>query len=380
MANFINHTAFPALKFKTLDQNDCGFDIIVARVTYDVKIIKKQEKITLTQSKKQASLIYSDIHYNDPVRSSVEYESDLAPYKPKTDVIINATAFAPRGKASSCFDVAVKVGGKSKKLRIYGPRFWRLTPLGWVLEHPHAVDKLDVLYEYSSGGWYEVDNKTIASPSNHLGMGWYPDKYLKHCSEIRLPAPQIESTDTPIKSIDEIVTPEGFGFFGKSWRGRIEHAGTYDSAWVEKRHPYLPKDFDFRYWCGAHPALQIAHPQPYDDIPVELCGLIPADERFDQHVSFHIPVETLFVLVKTESGLGVTKDMLLDTIVIDMRARKVFCTYRIALTEELNTSEFQLRYIAAADRKSQRELAEKINGDASSSTFIPLPPGLIRKR
>jgi hypothetical protein len=375
-----NHSAFPALQYDGLDQNDTCFNIVVARITYDINIREKNGRITLVQSSEQVPLNYSDMHYKDPVHSSVQYESDLAPYKPETDVVINATAFSPDEKSTPFFEVAIQVDQSIKTLRINGPRFWKYGLSGWSLGHPEPIDSLDILYEYASGGWHEVDGETFASPNNPSGMGWYPNEYLKRCKKNRLPGPQIESKNIPINNIQELTIPEGFGFFGKSWRGRIEHAGTYDSAWVEERHPYLPRDFDFRYWCGAHPSLQIAHPKPSGNIPVVLWGLVPASEVPDQRVSFHVPVETLFVFVKTESGLGVTKDMLLDTIVIDMRARKVFCSYRITLAEELRASEIQLRHIAIEDRQKQTELAAAINQNASSSTFIPLPPSLSSKR
>ena len=64
----------------------------------------------------------------------------------------------------------------------------------------------------------------------------------------------------------------------------------------------------------------------------------------------------------------------LDTIVVDMNARKVWCTYRLALSEELELMEVQLRYIAADDREHQRRLAARMNPDPATREFVPLPP------
>ncbi|WP_312239696.1 DUF2169 domain-containing protein [Pantoea sp.] len=380
MNGFINYTAFPALQYQGIDQKDRQFTIVVARVTYDIEIKESKAALKLAPLAEQSSLIYSDVPCKASPHSCIEFESDLAPYKPKTDVVIHAAAYAPNGKAASEFEVAAKVGESIKKLRIHGPRYWRATPVGWGLSPAKPIDKLDISYEYASGGCYEMNNQIFASPANPSGMGWYPEEYLKKCQINRLPAPQVESAHAPVKYISEIITPAGFGYFGKSWRGRIEFAGTYDRVWLEKRHPYLPEDFDFHYWCGAHPDLQIAHPQPCDTLPVELQGLISAYEIPDQRVYFHIPVETLFVFVKTALGVGVAKDMLLDTLVIDMRNRKVFCTYRVTLAEELEAIETELRYIATAERETQKRLAEVMLNNHSASTFIPLPSSLLIKR
>ncbi|WON76729.1 DUF2169 domain-containing protein [Serratia sp. UGAL515B_01] len=378
MANFKNYSFFSALQYKGIDQNDTGFHVVVARVVYDMKI-EKNNQCALTLSSKQESLNYSDINYKDMSRSSVKYESDLAPYKPKTDIIINATAYSPHDQATPSFNVSVMIGNYKKSLRIHGPRSWLFTPLGWSLGFPKPIKQLDITYEYASGGWYESEDKTIASPNNPLGMGWYPAEYLKTCKVTELPAPQIESETLPVVSIKELILPEGFGFFGRGWHGRIEYAGTYDNAWVENRHPYLPEDFNFRYWCGAHPTLQISHPKPCDNIPVELFGLLPASEIADQHIRIQIPVETLFIFFNTEFRLGITKDMILDTIIIDMNARKVFCSYRITLAEELNVTEIQLRYIAVDHRQKQIDRATAMRQDLSSTEFIPLPPSLLNK-
>lgn len=376
MDPFINYTAFPAMLYEAIDQNDEGFTIVAARVTYDL-LIPDDGRARLKLSPTQSPLCKGDEHYGDPSKSSVMGESDLAPYKPKTDVVINAAAYAPGDKPAPFFGAAVQVGDQSKTVRVTGPRVWRHGLVGWSLEPPKPIASLDLRYEYASGGLYEVDGKVVASPANPVGMGWYPPEYLRQCKKTTLPAPQIESADKPISNIGEIVPPDGFGFIGRGWQGRIEYAGTMDEAWQEERHPLLPRDFRFEYWCGAQPALQLPHPKPLTEIPVALRYLVPASDVPNQAVIFDIPVETVFVFTTTDKGLGVTKDLLLDTVLIDMNARKVFCTYRVALSEELNLVETQLRYIAVDDRKAQQEQAAAMNPDPASHNFIPLPPSLM---
>lgn len=376
MQPFINYTAFPASLFDTIDQNDESFSIVAARVSYDL-VLQRDGHAQLRFSPEQSPLCKSDEHYGDPVRTSIQYESDLAPYKPRTDVIINATAYAPGDKPAAVFGVAVRVGERTKLLRIHGPRVWRLGLTGWSIDAAKPIASLDLRYEYASGGFYEEKGKLLASPTNPVGMGWYPTEYLRHCKTDTLPAPQIESATQAIHSISKVVPPEGYGVIGRGWRGRIEHSGTADETWQKERHPLLPTDFRLDYWCGAHPDLQLPHPAPLTAIPVTLQNLVSSLEVPGQTVLFDIPVESLFVFTTTDNGIGIAKDLLLDTLLIDMPARKVFCTYRVALSEELNPVETQLRFIAANDRQAQREKAARMNGDPASRDFIPLPPSLM---
>lgn len=342
-------------------------------------IDEKKGNFTLTQAPTQEPLNYDDVHY-DTNSGSVKYESDLAPYKPKTDIIINATAFTPYNKPMPFFNVAIQVGSLSKVLRIYGPRNWQYTLLGWTLCHPKPITSLDIRYEYSSGGHYTIEGQVFTSKYNPSGMGWYPIEYLKQCNKTLLPAPQIESINMPIENILYLTIPEGFGFFGRSWHQRIKFSGTYDQEWVNKRHPYLPGDFNFNYWNGAHPSLQMPHPTPGDEIPVTLQGLLPSSDRADQKVIFYIPVETLFIFFSSDMNTGITRDMVLDTIIIDMYKRKVFCTYRITLPDILKILEIQLRYIAIADMQRQKKQAAAMLNDTKKDIFLPLPPSLFNQR
>lgn len=108
--------------------------------------------------------------------------------------------------------------------------------------------------------------------------------------------------------------------------------------------------------------------------PVHLVRDVPG-----QGVHFTVPVESVFALIGLERGIGLTRDLILDTIVVDMDALKVYCTYRVALAEELDIAEVQLRYIAADEREAQREKAARMNPDPAVREFVPLPPSLMTK-
>ncbi len=376
MENFINLSAFPAMLFESFDQHDHAFSVVTARISYDFDIASG----SLTFCAEQPELVEQDEYYGEPGRSSVCFESDLAPWKPRLDVVINGTAWAPGDKPVREFTVGAQIGDFTRLLRIYGPREWRKMIAGWSLSAAQPIISLPLRYEYAAGGFYTLqEGEEYASPANTAGMGWYSAEYLKKINKQRLPAPQIELLPQPIKSIDEISLPAGFGFFGRGWQGRIEYAGTYDEAWQRDRHPFLPTDFRFDYWCGAHPWMQFPLPQPLQAVPIKLKYLIRAQEKSDQEISFHVPVESLFIFITTAKGAGVAKDMQLDTLVIDLPQRKVHCTYRAAVSENMEPVMTELRFIQRSDREVMLKRAEEMNADPSSQEFMPLPPSLAAK-
>jgi hypothetical protein len=60
---------------------------------------------------------------------------------------------------------------------------------------------------------------------------------------------------------------------GRGWPGRIEYGGTYDQAWIDDVFPFLPADFDERYFQMAPPDQQIDPPRAGTDM--QLANLTP---------------------------------------------------------------------------------------------------------
>ncbi|WP_258398690.1 DUF2169 domain-containing protein [Herbaspirillum rubrisubalbicans] len=103
---FRNLTPYPAMAFDALDQQEQRFHVVVMRLTFEL-----QPDGQLLLAPEQTPLVTSDEYYGEVNRSSVRQESDLAPYKPHTDVIVIADAHAPGGAAASEFDVAITING-----------------------------------------------------------------------------------------------------------------------------------------------------------------------------------------------------------------------------------------------------------------------------
>ncbi|MET3120406.1 hypothetical protein AAKU64_004658, partial [Undibacterium sp. GrIS 1.8] len=83
---FRNHTPFPAQAFEGLDQHEQVFHVIGLRQTLSFA------SGTLEYADEQAPLCEVDAFFGEMNQSSVRQESDFCQYKPKCDVIVNATA------------------------------------------------------------------------------------------------------------------------------------------------------------------------------------------------------------------------------------------------------------------------------------------------
>jgi hypothetical protein len=101
--DFVNHTPFPALAFEGIDQHDQAFHVIALRQTLSFASGK------LEYADAQEPLCEQDAYFGAMNESSLRQESDLCQYKPKCDVIVNATAYAPQGKASQRWQVRMQV-------------------------------------------------------------------------------------------------------------------------------------------------------------------------------------------------------------------------------------------------------------------------------
>ncbi|ARU21618.1 multidrug-efflux transporter protein [Ralstonia solanacearum] len=104
---FINHTPFPALAFAGVDQRGQEFHVVVLRQT-----LTWNDAGEMLFSEAQQPLCEADEFFGADMQGSVRQESDLCPFKPRCDVIVNATAYLPRrpdGRAPGRFDIRLMV-------------------------------------------------------------------------------------------------------------------------------------------------------------------------------------------------------------------------------------------------------------------------------
>lgn len=285
----VNNLPIPAFAFRQYDRNG-DFDCVVAvRGTFthvqdgELQLAREQEKFQ-----------WEDAYDGDPHQAVLLRQTDLTPEKPGTDVTFLGNTYAPGGKALSSWLCSLKLGPVQKSLRAYGPRFWR--PVirdrwagfsarepkhvleDWELSEAEHVDRVSLSWTNAFGGQIpgtgDVDATIPADVEtcNPLGCGIVN---LDMGNDVEpVAAPLLTAPDQKQLDWRKRYAPQGFGPISPWWRQRQQHTGTYDDAWLEKRHPLLPEDFDPRFWQCADPDL-IAIPWLQGDEEYELENLHP---------------------------------------------------------------------------------------------------------
>ena len=254
------------------------FGILVKR-TYDIVPGSR-----CTRAMTDGKLFPGDVHYDDPVNSTVKFESDFIPFKLATDVVLNGRAHAPPGKRVATIRASLTIGQHQKEVLVFGDRVARYNGnRDPAFTEPRPFESMELRYERAYGGVdvYSEPRMPFVYPRNHLGCG-YVVANLKRSVE-GLALPNFEDPNdllTPerlcvgdFKKWERQPMPQGFGWTMKTWRPRSSYAGimpadralekelrTAYSALVPSAQRKLYKEthlstIDFRFFNGASAGL-----------------------------------------------------------------------------------------------------------------------------
>ena len=178
--DFRNLTPFPAIAFVGLTQGGEKFRVAALRQTFTFA------DGSLSFADEQSPLCEKDVFAGEPNQSSVLAESDLCPFKPMCDVVLNATAHAPHGRSARNFRVRLQIqepdAGPSarpildKTLLISGLSWirkrdilfrciWFVVKVGtlffvrrnpWKRTRSENITTLPIRHEHALGGEYKV--------------------------------------------------------------------------------------------------------------------------------------------------------------------------------------------------------------------------------
>ncbi len=317
-----NHTPFAPLAFKSRDKDGRAYDVVVVKATYDLvedrrlKIAREPEPITT-----------SDQYYGEPNSTSVWRASDLAPFKPRTDVVVIGSAHAPRGVPAPSWLVEVRLGEARKVLRVHGPRWWRRSMgMFWALADPEPCLEVPIRYELAYGGVFGEGAEAQVCEENPVGVGHVVGNVPRELRE--LPAPRIEDAREPIAEFGRAYAPAGLGWIGRAWLPRRALAGTYDERWQREKWPLSPDDWDDAFYNAAHPDLilpeHLSGGEPFSALAMTPRG----------GASFTVPTEKVDVRFRYRSGEIVTYGTSLDTLVVDLRMDRVLLVFRVRVPEQ----------------------------------------------
>ncbi len=249
-------------------------------------------------------------------------ESDVAPFKPRADVLALGRALAPRGRPVQQLDVRLRFGAVDKTVRVFGAREWKPGGLGRdpKISEPKAFTECELSYAQAFGGLDAKRGGTFLE--NPVGIGFIAEK-TKHGDIEGRPLPRIEDPAHPIASWKDRPHPAGLGAIGRGWAPRSGRLGTYDERWQKDRSPRPPRDFSFAFYNAA-PADQQARGYLAGDEPFEIVNATAAG-RLAGRLPAVLPIVSLR---RTRGSGGEEVAMNLDTAVLDVERMRLLLVWR----------------------------------------------------
>ncbi len=302
------------------------------------------------RSKNQRPLVMADEYTGAPGFSAPLWETDFAFRKQRCDVIAQGAAYAPGGQRTERVRVGLRVGNWVKQFDVVGPRQWRTLGPSISATKPFPFERLAFSYDTAFGGpdrSWQGDGAPVYA-LNPVGLGFAAVRSGSRVDDLDLPL--TEAPDDPVTSPFGAHRPMALGPIGRAWPQRACYAGTYDDNWKDNIFPFLPPDFDERYYQCAPEDQQIAPPAP--GTPVVIVGLTPQGRE-----EFRLPNTDL--PVKVFRGRGVALDAALrpDTLVFDCEARQLCLTWRCEAPILRHLTEFSEAWIGPPSRGLARAYA-----------------------
>lgn len=130
-------------------------------------------------------------------------------------------------------EVAVSCAGRSKRLLVFGQRFWR----DGGASEPLPFTRMPLDWEHAFGGPEHA--------ANPLGKGLVP------VEDGLMPLPNVEDPKQCVASPGDRPEPAGFAALAPHWPQRARYYGTPDDAWLEQAWPGVPLDHNIKYACSA---------------------------------------------------------------------------------------------------------------------------------
>ena len=315
-----------------------------------------------------------DIRLSDVVKAdsrwdSVQYPSDLIPYKPQAEIILTGTASQPTAKQEWLCDVSLfglrqnswdeTYHAWHKSILVTGERFWHKNGSQWQLSPVQATTQVDLEYENAYGGNFKLSPQNVSQtgsqalpketdqlisldyPNNPSGTGWLPsEKDLSSLSyqqqvyfreqiglQDTIRAPQLLALDSQARapmltSPYQPIKVAGFGALTNFWQPRMQYLNE-NLDWSEAATGGgYPVDFDMRHWQQAPSDQWLPHHPKGGEI-LTLTGFFPEGKQ-----SYILPTSLAYLIVDDGEQLVMNLDMDMDTLVIDTRRRTLEIVWR----------------------------------------------------
>jgi len=420
---FDNRTPFAATQFDMVDQFDSPFHVVVARMGYRLGPCGADGRASLMPASVAVHLSTDDVHLDGDTQAGTLQESDFAPYKPRCDVIVNATAHAPRGQALPQFLVNLHLRKNrqtliNKTLQVCGERHFikktlatrvaqgcaRVATLGmlrpnpWRLSQPEKFLQLPLHYAYATGGECRLeadpgsDSKAQARhahcDTNPLGRGFTRHWYLDASKLEKVPAPRVLYQGKALTAEHfwqgaagkDLPAPAGLAPLGRGWQPRRALAGRFveQATWQASEVPRLPEDFDFAYWNCAPADQQCTHLAGLEEFALtNLCrhdhSSVRADHMGNTVLRFMLPEQILFLLLADKNNQLLVLRLVIDTVVIDTQAGSVELVWRALVPADMDQRAARLMQVHQPEQMARVRLLEQAQEAAAEAAEAVQP-------
>lgn len=311
--SLVNHTPFAADTHVQMDGHGQEVLVAVACATFSAP----DDEGPVRLASKQEPVRFIDEPRGDPVRSSIAFESDISPFKPRVDVIVEAAAHAAPGHTATRALVSLRLADIHKTLRVMGDRSSLRDA------SPMPFTTLPIVYERALGGSTPRGEACVENP---VGVGWRGATSVD--MSVATTAPNIEYADPRTARHGGRALPAGFGIVARHWQPRVGFAGTYDAAWLDATWPLLPRDFDPLFHQVAPLDQQTASVSGGEI--VELTNVTPSGRW-----RFRLPTLDVPVHLVHEDRVE-SRPVRIDTVAIDAYRRIVTLKWRLAVRSTRN--------------------------------------------
>lgn len=314
MLQLRNHTGLAAAAYAAPDARGIETLFTVLKGTFDLR--RMDDSGVPALAAQQLEVAMADAHHGDPETSSIRVPSDFGLGKPGTDVLLAGTARAPEGRPVEWMDVSLAAGPVRKVVRVFGDRAWdaaagRTTPPCPFLAMPLVWERA-----FGGGDGPEVEARNpVGRGFVAPGTGSPPDGFV---------LPNLEDPVHRLAAWGDAPPPAAFAPVAPHWLPRRAWAGTYDDAWRAARAPYLPDDFDARFFQLAPEGLHAPGGLSGGE-PVAVHGATP-----DGSLRFVLPRLALDVAYRLDDRTQAPPARL-ETVLIEPDDHRLVMVWRAAL-------------------------------------------------
>ena len=315
--------------------------VVVVKGTFTIPADADEEP---QLAEEQVPLIEADTFSGEPGFSAPIYESDYAPVKPRCDVLLHGSAYAPRGRPVAKVTVSMRVGSVTKSFAVVGKRRWQSTFVGVYATEPEPFRSLPISYDVAFGGAdrsFEDEKRHRFVLANPAGIGFHANTAKDAIHD--KPLPTTEQTGKPITDPRGSYQPMAFGPIGRGWEPRAKLAGTYDQKWQDDVFPFLPADFKEDYYQSAPADQQMSYPVGGEE--VELINLTPEGNTVFRLPKLQVPVE---FTRRSDEPQAVAAT--LDTVLLEPDLQRFILLWRASVPLKRNIFEIPMGIVGRMPR------------------------------